>query len=130
MGMFRIRFAVGTIIRLIREQKGMNQESLGMKKTSASKIELGQRNPRPETLEKIAVRLGVTVDEIHEYADRLNSLSDMEPVDGNRRRLVGMLDDLLTAGGKWSGTIEMNIESLHKNLADSRKEAAKKEPAA
>jgi hypothetical protein len=44
----------------------------------------------------------------------------------NRIRLNRMLDDLLDAGGKWSSTIQTNIESLHKDLAATRQESGEK----
>ena len=73
--MIRVDFTVGRVVRLLREQLELSQEDLGMNKSSASKIELGKRNPRPETLEIIAKRLNVSVQEIHEFVDRLNSVS-------------------------------------------------------
>ena len=79
--MIRVDFTIGRVIRLLREQEGWTLESLGMSRASASKIELGQRNPRPVTLEKIAERLKVTVQEIHDLVDRLNSVTNGEKND-------------------------------------------------
>ena len=125
--MIKVDFTAGTVIRLMREQKGMGQESFGMDKASLSKIELGHRVPRPETLEKIANQLGVTTGEIFEYVDRLNSLNT-EQVDGERLRLHRKLDDLLDAGGELSIATKVNIESLYEKVA-SQQESAKKQAA-
>ena len=70
--MEKIRFTLGSIIRLIREQQGLKQEDLGMKGVSLGKIELGKRNPRLDTLDTIARHLGVTVSDIYAELNRLN----------------------------------------------------------
>ena len=78
MNMFRIKITLGSVIRLIREQKGLSQEDLGMNKVSVSKIEADARHPRPETLAVIAKSLGVTVAEIYAELDRLNRAGESD----------------------------------------------------
>ena len=118
--MINLEFTIGTVIRLLREQKGLEQKDFGVHKVSQSRIENGViRNPKPQTLEKIAKSLSVSVDELHEYVDRLNSISKMEPVDSDRLCLHRMLDDLLNADRPWSD-IKGSIEGLHTGLVQSR----------
>jgi len=126
--MIKVEFTVGTVIRLLREQKKMGQKDFGIHKVSQSKIESGViRNPKPETLRAIAERLGVTVEEIHDCVSILNgALKAAEPVDSEHRRLGKMLAELLDAGGDRRIAIKKNIESLHREHSEELAEIAKK----
>jgi len=74
--MSRIEFTLGTVIRLMREQRGLGQTDLGIHKMMISKIERGETTkPAKKTMDRIAKSLGVTVEEIYAEVDRLNGLS-------------------------------------------------------
>ena len=74
--MIDVKFTIGMVIRLLREQRGLNQKDfIKPHDVSMNRIEKGRiRNPERETLELIAGRLGVTVDEMFEYVEKLNNL--------------------------------------------------------
>lgn len=75
--MLTLRFTIGNVIRLLREQKGLDQGDLGIHAVTASKIEQGVRkNPKPETLQTIAQHLGTTVAAIYAEVERLNGAAD------------------------------------------------------
>ena len=75
---------VGDRIRALRKEKGLTQKELGQKLgVSASMIgqyETNVRKPKFETLEKIAVSLGVNITEIVDISDISPSLNVALPV--------------------------------------------------
>ncbi|MDR2162866.1 MAG: helix-turn-helix domain-containing protein [Clostridiales Family XIII bacterium] len=56
---------IGQRIKFFREQRGLTQKQLGngagLLEASIRKYEIGQRNPKPDQIKKIADALGVTV---------------------------------------------------------------------
>ncbi|MCL5883315.1 MAG: helix-turn-helix domain-containing protein [Actinobacteria bacterium] len=62
------RELVGSRLRAIREQRGLSQEQLskrcGIAQESLSRIETGRRDPRTDTLRKIAAGLGITLHDL------------------------------------------------------------------
>jgi sugar/nucleoside kinase (ribokinase family)/DNA-binding XRE family transcriptional regulator len=69
---------VGAVIRLLREEQAMSQESLAriarMKVGTLSELETGKRTPRSTTITKLAKALGVTPQAIHERARSITPL--------------------------------------------------------
>ena len=75
MFMVKLRFTFGTVVKHMREQQGLSQRDLGVNITTVSQMELGNRNPKPESMKKIAQSLGTTVEAINAEVDRLNGLA-------------------------------------------------------
>ena len=73
--MAKLRFTFGTVVKLMREQQGLNQNELGTSQITVSQMELGNRKPSAETMKTIAQHLGTTVAEIYAEVDRLNGAS-------------------------------------------------------
>lgn len=65
---------LGKRIRLLRESKGLSQESLGFKaglhRNYISKLELAQKNPTYTTLIKLSVALEVNIVELISSAEK------------------------------------------------------------
>lgn len=63
-------------VKILRLKNRLSQEELaeksGVSAIAISRIELGKQNPKPETLEKIAKALGVTVSYLLEYEKTIN----------------------------------------------------------
>lgn len=63
-------------IKVLRMRNRLSQKELsdksGVSAIAISRIELGKEKPRPETLEKIAEALGVTVSYLLEYEKVIN----------------------------------------------------------
>jgi transcriptional regulator with XRE-family HTH domain len=58
----------------MREQQGLRQCDLGVDIKTVSQMELGNRSPKLESMQKIARSLGSTVEEINAEVDRLNGI--------------------------------------------------------
>ncbi|NOU83890.1 helix-turn-helix domain-containing protein [Paenibacillus sp. LMG 31459] len=64
---------LGNRIRLIRKEKGLSQEQLaevsGLHTNYIGAIERGEKNVTVESLEKVSLGLGITMDELFRYID-------------------------------------------------------------
>ena len=102
--MIRLEFNFAVVAGLIRRQKGLRQNELGVDTTTVSQMELGNTRPKIETMETIAHALGTTVEEINATADYLNGLSGRNLGDSNsvspHSRLHQILDDVLSSNRK------------------------------
>jgi transcriptional regulator with XRE-family HTH domain len=100
--MLDITFGIGQVIRMLREQAGLDQEGLGLDKGTISRIELGKNNPRPETLETIARKLKTTPGEIYTTLEMLNrkvrASREEEPVCKHHKAHYELLEDILHSG--------------------------------
>ena len=115
MDMIRLKFNFATVVRLLREQKGLKQNELGVNHVTVSQMELGNRNPEPETMQKIAQHLGTTVEEINAMVDRLNGLSGRNPAESNgdspHSRLHQLLDEVMSSNRKGAEILRHNVSS-------------------
>lgn len=76
---------IGRRIKSIRRAEGINQNQLanlvGISKSSMSEWETGKREPRLDTIRKIANALGVDVREIVDIDSNQNSFTEVNPMD-------------------------------------------------
>jgi transcriptional regulator with XRE-family HTH domain len=121
--MLYIKFGIGQIIRILREQIGLDQSDLGVDKGTISKIELGQRVPKPETLDKIAAKLRTTPGEIYLTLETLNrkirmSEANTELVCADHKEQYEMLEEILHSGNEdLVHAINVNLQSLSSSAA-------------
>lgn len=67
---------IGETIRFFREQAGLSQEALAeqaeIHSTEISRLENGIRNPKWETMKRLARGLGITMERLVGHAERLD----------------------------------------------------------
>lgn len=72
----------GATIRKYREQRGLSQEEFagqaGLDRTYVSGIERGRRNPSLLTIQRLAVALGIKLDELFETVEEYRTLGQQE----------------------------------------------------
>ncbi|WP_019912440.1 helix-turn-helix domain-containing protein [Paenibacillus sp. HW567] len=95
--MSNVSTLVGEKIRMIRQQKGFSQESLafkaGLTPSYVGQVERGQKSATIDTLEKIAVSLDVTLEEIFRSATMNSVEMDYSTLDKIIFQLHGRSQD-------------------------------------
>lgn len=73
---------VGERIRMIRKEKGINQEELaylsGLSDTYIGQVERGEKNITVDSLSKIAASLEISLEELFRFSESLSHLTNKE----------------------------------------------------
>jgi len=85
--MNNLKIRLGRRIKDLRKSKNITQEKLAeiisMDITSLSKIETGRNYPQPETVEKLANALGVSIDKLFLFKDDFSKEEYLNEINNN-----------------------------------------------